>query len=140
MSIGLAEVLKNHLTNVELEAIASSNDRPQWVFPNQTGRILDPDNFRTRIFYKVLERAGLRRIRIHDLRHTFCSRLIGNGESLAYIRDQMGHSSIQVTVDLYGHLVSGSNRQAVDRLDEPVDISKIDVKSATIRNQTIDSH
>jgi integrase len=40
------------------------------------------------------------------------------GESLGYIKEQMGHSSIQVMVDLYGHLVPGSNRQAVDRLDD----------------------
>jgi hypothetical protein len=33
------------------------------------------------------------------------------------VRDQLGHSSIQVTVDIYGHLVPGSNRAAVDRLD-----------------------
>ena len=72
-------------------------------------------------FYWVLEKAALRRVRIHDLRHTFASRLIANGESLAYVRDQMGHSSIQVTVDIYGHLVPGSNKQAVDRLDEPVE-------------------
>ncbi len=40
------------------------------------------------------------------------------GESLAYVRDQMGHATIQTTVDLYGHLVPGSNRQAVDKLDD----------------------
>ncbi|MBI2986215.1 MAG: hypothetical protein HYY45_05540 [Deltaproteobacteria bacterium] len=40
------------------------------------------------------------------------------GESLAYIRDQLGHHSIQITVDTYGHLVPGRNRQAVDRLDD----------------------
>jgi integrase len=43
--------------------------------------------------------------------------LIQNGESLAYVRDQLGHASIQLTVDTYGHLVPGANRQAVDRLD-----------------------
>lgn len=77
----------------------------------------------------------MREIRIHDLRHTFCTRLIENGESLAYVRDQMGHSSIQVTVDLYGHLVPGSNKRAVDRLDEPMEKPKTERKSATIRNQ-----
>jgi len=41
------------------------------------------------------------------LRHTFASQLIQNGESLAHIRDQLGHSSIAVTVDVYGHLVPG---------------------------------
>jgi integrase len=47
----------------------------------------------------------------------------------------MGHSSIQVTVDLYGHLVPGSNKQAVDRLDEPVETANAEAESATIRNQ-----
>ena len=45
--------------------------------------------------------------------------LIGNLEmAIADVRVQMGHSSIQVTVDIYGHLVPGSNKQAVDKLDE----------------------
>jgi len=60
------------------------------------------------------------RIRIHDLRHTFASLLIQQGESLVYVKQQMGHHSIRVTVDTYGHLVPGGNRAAVDRLDTPV--------------------
>lgn len=75
-------------------------------------------NFRRRVFVKVLEKAKLRQIRLHDLRHTFASQLIQQGESLTYVKEQMGHSSIQVTVDVYGHLVPGSNRAAVDRLDD----------------------
>lgn len=59
----------------------------------------------------------LPRIRIHDLRHTFASLLIQQGESLAYIKEQMGHHSIKMTVDTYGHLVPGGNKAAVDRLD-----------------------
>ncbi|MGA7104625.1 MAG: tyrosine-type recombinase/integrase, partial [Candidatus Deferrimicrobiaceae bacterium] len=51
--------------------------------------------------------SGLRQIRFHDLRHTFASWLIANGESLAYVKDQMGHHSIQITVDTYGHLIPG---------------------------------
>ena len=42
------------------------------------------------------------------------------GESPVYVKEQMGHSSIQVTVDLYGHLIPGGNKQAVDRLDDPM--------------------
>ena len=61
--------------------------------------------------------AGLRYIRIHDLRHTFASLLIQNGESLAYVKEQLGHHSIRITVDTYGHLVPGGNKAAVDRLD-----------------------
>jgi hypothetical protein len=44
-----------------------------------------------------------------------------NGESLAYVKDQMGHHSIQITVDTYGHLIPGANRQAVNRLAEMVE-------------------
>jgi integrase len=48
----------------------------------------------------ALAKAGIRRIRLHDLRHTFGSLLIQNGASIIYVKDQMGHSSIQVTVDI----------------------------------------
>jgi len=81
------------------------------------GTQLDPSNVR-KVFNNLLTAAKLRRIRFHDLRHSFASLLIGQGESLAYIRDQLGHHSIQITVDTYGHLVPGGNRQAVDKLDD----------------------
>ena len=75
-------------------------------------------NFERRDFHKALEKAELRRIRFHDLRHTFASRLLQNGESVVYVKDQLRHHSIKVTVDVYGHLVPGANKAAVDRLDE----------------------
>src|SRR5262249_38285966 len=87
-------------------------------FCNSIGTALDSNNLRERIFYPTLMAARLRKFRIHDLRHTYATLLIQNGESLAYIRDQLGHHSIQITVDIYGHLGRGSNRAAVDRLDE----------------------
>ncbi len=80
------------------------------------GKQLEMYNVKNRYFLKALEKAGLRRIRFHDLRHTFASLLIQNGESLAYVKDQLGHSSIKMTVDVYGHLVPGANRAAVNRL------------------------
>jgi integrase len=70
-------------------------------------------NVKNRYFHKCLERAKLRRVRFRDLRHTFASLLIQNGESLAYVKDQLGHASIKMTVDFYGHLVPGANRDYV---------------------------
>jgi hypothetical protein len=58
------------------------------------------------------DRAGARRPR----RSTRA--VVEQRESLACVRDQLGHHSIKLTVDTYGHLVPGSNRQAVDRLDD----------------------
>ncbi len=87
------------------------------VFVNEVGLRIWKSDFERRIFHKALERAGRRRIRFHDLRHTFASRLLQNRESVVYVKDQLDHS-ITVTVDVYGHLVPGANRAAVDGLDE----------------------
>ena len=100
-----------------------SSEIPEWVFCNQQGNPPDMQNVKNRHFYKCLEKAGLRRIRFHDLRHTFASLLLQDGQPLAYIKDQLGHSSIKLTVDIYGHLEPGANREAVNRLpslDAPV--------------------
>ena len=82
-------------------------------------------NFHNRGWRKLLAKAGLRYIRVHDLRHTFASLLIRNGESLAYVKEQMGHHSTTI-VDTYGHLVPGGNKAAVDRRDG--------LENPTIRN------
>jgi len=87
------------------------------VFPSPDGTILDPDNLYHRYFLPVLTKAGIRKVRFHDLRHTFGSLLIQNGASIVYVKEQMGHSSIQVTVDIYGHLIPGANVSFVDTLD-----------------------
>jgi integrase len=90
---------------------------PEWVFGNQEGKPLWKSNFERRVFHKTLAKASLRCVRFHDLRHSLASRLIQNAESLAYVKDQLGHHSIKVTIDIYGHLVPGANKAVVDRLD-----------------------
>ena len=86
------------------------------VFPSKAGTVLDPSNLFHYHFLPYLELAGLRRFRFHDLRHSFGSLLIQDGASLAYVKDQIGHSSIQITVDIYGHLIPGANINWVDGL------------------------
>jgi integrase len=95
------------------------------VFPSPEGNVLDPDNLVKRYFLPAIEHAGLRRIRFHDLRHSFGSLLIQGGASLVYVKEQMGHSSIQVTVDTYGHLIPGANVNWVDRLDTKTEPQQI---------------
>jgi integrase len=90
---------------------------PDWVFASADGQVLEERNVRT-VFARLLEKAGLRHIRIHDLRHTFASLLLQQGESVVYVKEQLGHASIQITVDTYGHLIPGANRAAVDGLDD----------------------
>ena len=93
-----------------------SNEIPRWVFANGEGNPPDMQNVKNRHFYPNLDKAGLRRIRFHDLRHTFASLLVQDGQPLAYVKDQLGHSSIKLTVDVYAHLQPGANREAMNRL------------------------
>lgn len=90
------------------------------VFPNRYGEVMDGNNFRKRIFRKLIEKSDLPAFRIHDIRHTFASLLLSQGEPLNYVKEQLGHASIQTTVDVYGHIIPGSNRNAVNRLDDEI--------------------
>lgn len=131
MSKQLTETLKALLLERKKETLKNGwGELPPWVFLSETGTMLDGDNLRQRVHRGTLKKAGLRAVRLHDLRHAFASLLIQNGESLAYVKEQLGHHSIQITVDTYGHLVPGGNRQAVDRLDDPQE----SLPEATIRN------
>lgn len=90
--------------------------RMDLIFPNQTGSPLDPGNLTNRIFKPTLRRAGIREIRIHDLRHTNAALRIQAGEHPKRMQRQLGHASIQVTLDVYGHLMEETNQEAAERL------------------------
>ncbi|MGE5253217.1 MAG: site-specific integrase [Planctomycetaceae bacterium] len=120
MSGQLAECLLNLREQRTIEGLKDGlAEMPQWVFLSDAGRPIVANVWRRDVFERALQRAKMRRIRIHDLRHTYASLLIQAGESLAYIRDQLGHHSIKVTVDIYGHLAPEGNKAAVNRLDDP---------------------
>lgn len=119
MSPQLARELKALLAQRKATALRTRTSVPPTVFLAPEGGPIDADNFRKRVFEPLVQRAGLHAIRFHDLRHTFATLLIAQGEPLPYIRDQLGHSSIKITVDVYGHLIPGANRAAVARLDDP---------------------
>ena len=89
---------------------------PPWLFPDSEGRPVTPGAFWQNVWRPLVKRAAVRYRKPHALRHAFASLLIQQGESLAYVRDQMGHHSITITVDTYGHLVPGANKPAVDKL------------------------
>ena len=76
---------------------------------------VDMDNWRNRVFWKACDKAKIRR-RVHDTLHTFASLLLSKGEPLKYVSAQLGHSSIRMTADVYGHSELGSNRAAMDGL------------------------
>jgi integrase len=72
-------------------------------FPTGDGRPMDQRNFRSRVFEPALRRAGLRRIRVHDLRHSAASMMIATGADLAGISRQLGHANVNITLTTYTH-------------------------------------
>ena len=87
------------------------------VFPSEKGTPLDGGNAVRRHFTPALRRAKLPTMRFHDLRHSFTSLLIAQGEHPKYISEQLGHASVQITLDRYGHLLPQSYDHGGDRLE-----------------------
>jgi integrase len=86
------------------------------VFPTQEGVPVNHSSFVTTIYASALRRAGLRHVNMHSLRHSNASMRIHAGQNPKYISKQLGHSSIKITFDTYGHLFDDSdfNRKQVD--------------------------
>jgi len=98
----------------------SAERHSEFVFCSRDGTPMDADNFRHREFPRALRRAGLRHIRFHDLRHTYTSLLIAQGAHPKYIQAQLGHASIQTTLDRYGHLMPEIHQAEARKLDRLV--------------------
>jgi len=92
----------------------------EMVFTSPEGSLMDPDNFSSRDWARVLRRSKLQRIRFHDLRHTYASLLIAQGAHPKYIQAQLGHASIQTTLDRYGHLMPEMHEAEARKLDRLV--------------------
>jgi integrase len=119
MSRQLTDTLKALLLERKKETLRRGwGELPPWVFANSHNNPLDADFFR-RVWRKLLAQAGLRYVNVHTLRHTFASLLLQSGAPIVYVKQQLGHASIQMTVDIYGHLEPGGNRDLMDRLDTP---------------------
>lgn len=94
-----------------------SRFRGELVFCQDDGKPLDPDNLTKRDYRRAVRRAGLHYLSFHSLRHAFVSLLIAHGAHPKYIQAQVGHASIQTTLDRYGHLMLDVNQEAAKGLD-----------------------
>lgn len=119
LSPQLAETLRTWLSVQEAEAAVRGAAPGPWLFPAPTGDPWDDRWVRGRVWRPLLRRAGVRYRGPHQLRHTYASLLIAAGAHPKYIQAQLGHASIQVTMDVYGHLFPGTFARLVDALDTP---------------------
>ena len=100
---------------------ALKNGRPvsEWVFTNTRGQMLSRTVIENAL-NRCLKEVKLRRIRIHDLRHTYATIRLLRGHNVGDVSYQLGHSSIKITYDTYAHWIPGKFKSEVDELDHPI--------------------
>jgi integrase len=86
------------------------------VFCQANGQPIDPRNF-TRYFERLLQQAGLPRIRFHDGRHTFATLMLELGEAPKTVQTMLGHTKIATTLDIYSHVSLDLEKKAAARLN-----------------------
>jgi integrase len=116
------------LKELKVWRLACPNSQYDLVFPNLDGQPMSHANLLQRGFYPALKRAGIRRIRFHDLRHTFASLMISNGEDIVRISRLMGHANASFTLNVYSHLVPREHDASGDRLAALVFGNKMETK------------
>ncbi len=133
MSLQLAETLEDHLRKSKEKGLRLGlGDNPEYVFTDNVGGFINLNNWRKRIFWKALKKAGLRKIRIHDLRHSYATLRISKGDNIADVSNQLGHFSETFTMKIYYHWMPGKKKSEVDELD---DQEFKDRKEATDKNR-----
>jgi integrase len=120
MSNQLAQVLEAYRTECKKKGLSLGlGGEPEIVFTDTRGGFVDVNNWRRRVFNKVLEKAKLRKIRIHDLRHTYATLRISKNDNIDDVSKQLGHYSTKFTLDIYNHWMPGKKKSEVDALDDP---------------------
>lgn len=87
------------------------------VFTNELGKLLQPRNL-LRNFKGALKAAGLPHIRFHDMRHTFALLSLQQGVDIKTLQSDLGHESIETTLDRYGHVNEKMKRDAAEKRSE----------------------
>lgn len=116
----VVEALRRHRLRQQQERQALGEVRQttyDLVFPNTIGGPMELNHFRRREFCPLLEKAGLPRIRFHDLRHTVATLLFAQRINPKVVSELLGHSDIAITLGLYGHVTPPMQQEAANAMD-----------------------
>ncbi len=118
LPISLVELLKLYRADQELLRIqlGISLNADDFVFIRPDGSPINP-NAITLAFQRITKRAGLKDIRIHDLRHTHATLMLKAGIHPKVVSERLGHANIGITLDIYSHVLPGLQEEASDKFD-----------------------
>ncbi len=118
MTLNLTETLKEHRTAQKRDALKKGKPVSEFVFSGIKLELLNRETFKN-VLNRCLKLAGLRRVRIHSLRHSYATIRLMRGHNIGDVSYQLGHSSIKITYDVYAHWIPGQFQSEVDELDNP---------------------
>lgn len=96
---------------------AEKNGSSPWVFPSPVGGPISPDNV-LHMLHRVLKRAGLPRVRFHDLRHTFAILALQNGVDIKTVSGMPGHFPAAFILDTYAHITTSAQKEAARTIEK----------------------
>jgi len=113
------DALRRHRVSQAAERLLRG---PGWmdndlVFANEVGKPIEASNLRRRSFEPLLKKAGVPRIRFHDLRHSAATLLLSQGSHPKVVSERLGHSRVSITLDLYSHVTPTLQREAALAFD-----------------------
>jgi len=119
LPISLVELFKIYRADQELLRIqlGISLNADDFVFIRPDGSPINP-NAITLAFRRIIKRAGLRDIRIHDLRHTHATLMLKAGVHPKVVSERLGHANIGITLDIYSHVLPGLQEAAAEKFDK----------------------
>ena len=113
----LTETLKALQREKRKESLRTGTPFPEWCFTLGRKPMPMSGQWLRGIMKGILEKTGLPRMRVHDLRHSYATIRLSRGHNIGDVSYQMGHSSIKITFDTYTHWIPGKFQNEVDDLD-----------------------
>ena len=115
----LAILLKEYRSDQELLRVqlGLNLNEDDFVFIRPDGKPINPNTI-TLAFRRIMRKARLERIRVHDLRHTHASLMLKAGVHPKIVSERLGHASVSITLDTYSHVLPGLQEEAAVKFDE----------------------
>lgn len=110
----LRQSLESYIQSMPMD---KRSNPEQFLFENKRGKPLEPRRLLFH-FKRLLKQAGLENIHFHNLRHTFATRCLECGIDMKIVSKILGHSTIQITADLYTHVTNHAMRKAMIKFNK----------------------
>ena len=127
-------ILPQSLLNILREYKESAEVESEWMFPSpiDSTQTRHPSAIRKRL-QMILERAGCKKVRFHDLRHTFATMALEHGMDVKTLSATIGHVSTETTIDIYSHITDTMQQQAAVKIDRHIGCTNAEMPKAEKR-------